>query len=359
MALVDARVEQLAQSQPASDRDAAATLVQRLRAVLRERVGSLLPRGTRVALLDFPNHDNVGDTAIWLGERALLRELGCEVAYTASFSSYSSSMARRAVGRSGVILLHGGGNLGDLWPTYQAFRERVIQSHPRTRIVQLPQTVRFAHEASMQRAADVFSSHPDLTVMVRDRPSEDIARRAFSRCRVIAAPDSAFALEALPNPEPTSRVVVLMRTDRERSERARIHVPGDALPVDWPARSASGRLGRHYRLSRALGFPAKRSAAAAYLLDRPLQSGFDRLAAERMTMGPAIVGSGSVVVTDRLHGHILSLLLGRPHVLLDDRHGKVRAFWERWTADSPITTWATDLDSGLERARSISARVHV
>jgi exopolysaccharide biosynthesis predicted pyruvyltransferase EpsI len=343
------------QIQPAGDREPAAALVERLRGVLRERLGGLLPSGTRVALLDFPNHANVGDTAIWLGEQALLRELGCEVAYTASFSSYSSSMARRAVGRSGVILLSGGGNLGDLWPTFQAFRERVIEAHPRNPIVQLPQTVHFAQPASAKRAADVFSSHPDLTIMVRDRPSEEFARRTFTSCRVVAAPDMAFGLGALPVPEPTSELVLLMRTDRERLEGTSGRMPEEVAPVEWPP-GRTGRLGRRYRLSRALGFPAKRSPAAAYLLDRPLRHVFDRLGAERMAVGLAIVGSGSVVVTDRLHGHILSLLLGRPHVLLDNSYGKVRGFWERWTADSPITDWATDLDSALKRAHSIAAR---
>jgi exopolysaccharide biosynthesis predicted pyruvyltransferase EpsI len=329
----------------------AARLVERLRETLRERVGSLLPRGTRVALLDFPNHDNVGDTAIWLGELTLLRQLGCEVAYTASFSSYSPSMMRRAVGRDGVILLHGGGNLGDIWPTYQAFRERVIQSHPRTRIIQLPQTVHFDDPASTKRAADVFASHPDLTLMVRDGRSEEFARRAFAGCRVLAAPDSAFALHALEDPEPTSRVVLLMRTDKERRERPNLDLPEGVVRCDWPGRSRGrGPLGRRYWLSRVLGFPAKRSAAAAYLLDRPIRRAFDRLAAERMAMGPEMVGSGSVVVTDRLHGHILSLLLGRPHVLLDNSYGKVRSFWARWTADSPITEWAPDLDTAVELA---------
>ncbi len=54
-----------------------AELAERVRAT----VAPLLPVGEPVALLDFPNHMNVGDAAIWLGERALLRSLGVPVAY--------------------------------------------------------------------------------------------------------------------------------------------------------------------------------------------------------------------------------------------------------------------------------------
>jgi exopolysaccharide biosynthesis predicted pyruvyltransferase EpsI len=336
--------------------DATASLVEGLRDALRDSLSDRLPPGTRVALLDFPNHDNLGDTAIWSGERALLRELGSEVAYTASFSSYSARMARRAIGARGVLLLHGGGNLGDLWPTYQSFRERVIASHPRTPIIQLPQTISFTEPAAVRRVAEAFSSHSDLTIMVRDRRSEELARDSFKNCRVVAAPDMAFALRELRAPEPSSPVLLLMRTDREREERVRPPLGDDVVELDWPTESRRGRLAPLYWLSRGLGYPAKRSPAAAYLVDRPLRQVFDSLAKVRTAKAPAIVGSGSVLVTDRLHGHILALLLGRPHVLLDDRHGKVRGFWERWTVDSPITRWAPDLESGLELARTMAGR---
>ena len=257
---------------------------------------------------------------------------------------------RRRLGREGVVLLHGGGNLGDLWPTYQAFRERVVESHHDRRIIQLPQTASFSSQAALSRTAAAFRAHPDLTIMVRDRASEELATKAFQGCRILAAPDSAFALGPLEAPEPTGEVLVLMRTDRERVERA----AGSLATVDWPTRSGNDLRTWRYRLSRALGYPAKRSSAAAYALDRPLRRVFASLAEERFAVVPELLGSPSVVVTDRLHGHILSLLVGRPQVLLEDRGGKVRGFVERWTADSPITHWATSLEAGVELARSLA-----
>ena len=71
-----------------------------------------------------------------------------------------------------------------------------------------------------------------------------------------------------------------------------------------------------------------------------LSSVFDVLARKRLFRGIRILSNAKVVITDRLHGHILSLLLGIPHVLLDNRIGKNRAFYETWTRDSAITRWA-------------------
>ena len=41
--------------------------------------------------------------------------------------------------------------------------------------------------------------------------------------------------------------------------------------------------------------------------------------------------AGRVVVTDRLHGHILSTLLDIPHVLLDNADNKLSSYHNTWT----------------------------
>ena len=57
-------------------------LISSLRAKLREAIQGIVAPGSRVALLDFPRYRNVGDSAIWLGERRLLTEIRVETAYT-------------------------------------------------------------------------------------------------------------------------------------------------------------------------------------------------------------------------------------------------------------------------------------
>ena len=89
-------------------------------------------------------HGNVGDSAIWLGERTLLRDAGVTVAYACDLQSFSAAeLAERVPAGTGTTFVHGGGNLGDLWPRHQVLRERVISAFPNHRIVQLPQSVHF------------------------------------------------------------------------------------------------------------------------------------------------------------------------------------------------------------------------
>lgn len=57
-----------------------------------------------------------------------------------------------------------------------------------------------------------------------------------------------------------------------------------------------------------------------------------KLAEWRLARGFAMRSRGEVVLTDRRHAHVLSVLLDIPHVLLDNSYGKVRGFAEQWTA---------------------------
>ena len=117
----------------------------------RRRPPRPAPGGTRVALVNFPNHANAGDSAIWLGALASLRRMQVHVAYRASWATYEPTALRRALG-DGVVLLQGGGNFGDLYPAnQQATRERVLADLADVRTIQLPQSLHFDDPANLER----------------------------------------------------------------------------------------------------------------------------------------------------------------------------------------------------------------
>jgi pyruvyl transferase EpsO len=81
------------------------------------------------------------------------------------------------------------------------------------------------------------------------------------------------------------------------------------------------------------------------------------VAAQRLRFGAQMLGRSDVVVTDRLHGHILSLLLGKPHVVLDNSYGKVRSFFETWTSAASVAHWASSADDAAATARRLYSEV--
>jgi pyruvyl transferase EpsO len=321
-------------------------LVEDLRRRADRALRSCIGTGPTVALLDVPTHSNVGDHAIVLGELAWLRSVGARIAYCGAIADYTRHRVARAVG-DGIVLLHGGGNLGDVWPAHQAFRERVIADFPANRIVQLPQSIHFASEAGAARAERRFRRHRDLVLMARDEESLRFARGALHD-RVELVPDAAFLLGARPRPRAAEHAAVcLARTDAEAAGDARSRLAG-LEARDWivpPARARGvAALGR-----RAVE-RARRAAPSTGALTRRLVGRYARASAEHLRRGEALLASGRVVATDRLHGHILCLLMGIPHVLADNSYGKLGSFAAAWTAGSPITRWAPDLAAAADAA---------
>jgi pyruvyl transferase EpsO len=321
----------------------------RLAAEVRATYEELLDGATDVALLDYPNHVNIGDAAIWAGELAALRALGVRVAYACDQRSYVAEHLRAALGPRTVILLHGGGNFGDLYPRHQRLRERVLADFPDRRTIQLPQSVAHAGPETAARLRSLAGRHHDLRVLARDRPTQ----RWFAEEAGIDAtlcPDSALALAPLDPGVPRAGILWLARTDPEALPTD-VEPPAGVRRGDWPhagpgwdARRLGSRLAS--AATSAAPAPGRRLWPVATRL-------FPRLAAERLRTGAAFVGSARVVVTDRLHAHIVSLLCGVPSVLYDNSTGKVRACYELWTGESALAHWGGTAEEALATAAAL------
>jgi exopolysaccharide biosynthesis predicted pyruvyltransferase EpsI len=156
----------------------------------------------------------------------------------------------------------------------------------------------------------------------------------------------------LPRPgAPVEDIVVLARQDAEvRSPLRQLSAHGLTV-FDWATDERTPVRQTNRALRRCLvRYPGAFAAVAPMLWHT-----YDPLARERLARGTRLLGRGRAVITDRLHGHILSVLLGIPHVLLDNSYAKNRAFYETWTRNSTLTAWAETPEQALELARGMLA----
>jgi pyruvyl transferase EpsO len=75
--------------------EAAESLIARLNERIETALRPLIPAGHPVALIGFPSHANVGDSAIWLGETTYLRRHRNRIVYVCDPWSYSRAEAER------------------------------------------------------------------------------------------------------------------------------------------------------------------------------------------------------------------------------------------------------------------------
>ena len=335
-------------------RDEAPPLVERLSEQIRATLDPIVRGRSHCVLIDFPNHSNVGDNAIWLGEIAWLAEAGIRVEYRCDVNSYSRAAVAQSLADDGVIFIHGGGNLGDLWRRHQRLRETVIRDFPDRPVVQLPQTMLFRDRDRLAQARTVFNAHPNLTLLARDRASLDFARNEF-RATSILCPDMAFRLGRLARPRsPEADIFWLRRADIEAAQNAEAPADAGVIVSDWiddsrPLLDRARAALRPLPARLLTRYPSRRRT-----LRRLIDVSYDWQAQSRVRFGCRLLASGRVVISDRLHAHVLCLLLGIPHVLLDNNYGKLRRFCDTWnTLSSPLVRWAESPANALAKAHEL------
>lgn len=311
----------------------------------------LRPPG-QFALVDFPAQANVGDAAIWLGTLRLMRRVyGADPAYVSKLDDFDPDACAAAVGH-GTIFISGGGNFGDVAPAHQDFRRRLLAACPQHPIVQLPQSIGFRDSAMLAATAQAIALHGNFTLLVRDRASLAVARRF--RCRSQLVCDFAFGLGVQARSvAPRADMVCVLRSggDYRRAEETASDAEAHWGGGEWLRERRSRVRGR--RLLAML------AAAASGAVDRRRlhAASFEAAARARVERGLRLLSSGRVVVTDRLHAHILCVLLGLPHAVLDTGDGTVGAFMQTWTADWPGVSMQSTLASALGWARARAGEI--
>lgn len=317
------------------------TQVSRIKDVLSK----LISPGTRYALLDFPDHSNVGDSAIWLGEINLLSQLtGNLPSYVCKFDRFDADQMLK-FHPSGPIFLHGGGNFGDIWPCYQEFREMIIDRFKDRTIIQLPQTTSFSEKQAIDRSARVIARHPNFHLLVRDQTSFEFSKNNF-QCPIELVPDMAFGMGPLKRThEPVHQVYMLLREDSERADydRTLLHSVPKSVSADWLEE-------RPYFDKQSKSIAALKALfSGAWSRDQLRIIYYQQLATGRLNRGLKMLSSGQQVITDRLHAHILSTLLDIPHVALDNNYGKISSYISAWTNSYPALLSAKTSEEALEK----------
>ena len=315
---------------------------------VRDVIAGLVPRGSRVALLDFPAYGNVGDSAIWLGQLAALRHAGARVAYAASAPGYDAAELRRNLrADEGVVLLSGGGNFGDLWPVHGELRRKVLTELRDYRVVQLPQSIHFTDDRNRDGMRPLLRDHPSFTLLVRDEASRALAEARLDH-PVGLCPDVVFALGPQSRPSPPDVPVLWLSRDDQEGPGAGRRRPHDPPAVDW----VDEAVGAGPMIERV----ANRWKRMGGTVSAPIHARLLRARAElRLKHGFRILSRGHVVVTNRLHGMILSMLLGIPQFVSDTKQGKIGAFYRTWLADAMPDILCDSEEEALDRAGALAA----
>ena len=283
-------------------------------------------------LLDLPYYANVGDVLIWQSTIDLLKEIPYKCLYSASIESY----AFHKISEDVIILFLGGGNFGDVWKRHQIFRQHVLKDYPKNPIIQLPQSVCFRDEKNLRRDIDIFMQHQaPVTFCLRDKKSYDFMVYNYPFATNVLLPDMvlSFDVSQYVNHQIGKGILYLRRDDREKREGSVSEIPLQAERRDWPTMEHKSICLRGYskifhilkRIDNSIG-----THIACHFADVCFKYYFKN---HIINNGLRFVNTYETVYTTRLHVGIISALMGKPTIMLDNSYGKISGVYKAWMLD--------------------------
>lgn len=307
----------------------------------RSILDKLIPNDAEIILLDYPNNTNVGDSLIWLGTLAYLNSRGLKISYVCDTRNYNFEKLKEKIKTNTIVLLNGGGNFGTLWEEVHNFRLRAIKDLKNIPIIQLPQTIHFDKQEKIDEINQLISQHGQFSLIVRSQYCYDFAKSRFNT-DVYLSPDMAFFIGAIKNAElPNIDCLAIARADIESSCELsgileNLKDEYALKKTDWLEAGLAERI--LHRIEMHTGLVRK-------VIDphnMQLIQLWNALSNLRLKRGIALLTNAKIVIADRLHVHILSILLNKPHVIIDNNYGKLKHFHETWTHLSPSHQYATN-----------------
>ena len=280
-----------------------------------------------------PTHENKGDSAITVGELNALHDINMTIkrycSEHARKDSYEEIKTQLNPERT-TVLASGGGNIG-VWENMDKKRATALEVFKNFRYVILAQSVYFFSKKPLEATKAQYAVHGNMKVFLRDQFSHTFTRKNLQPAVPILSPDMAFAIGPIHRFFPPSLDIIwINRSDKERSLTSKPTFPARIAYVvtDWIQFNTPG---------------GKDVIDGNYL---KTHNGF------------LFLQRAKVVVTDRLHGYILSTLLDIPVVIIDNKTKKLTNYRNTWMADEGHAVAASNTQDAVRKAMAVLKRVN-
>ena len=283
-------------------------------------------RNINFILIDTPTHGNLGDHAIVLAEQQFLEERGEKyIELTACQINSMEKQYAKIIPKDKIILLPGGGFLGELWKEEEYRVRRILKAFSEHKIVIFPQTLTFEansieSQEFFKESKEIYSLHQNLTLFVREKKSFDFVKEKLPGVSCFMAPDMVLGLKNLIiSLKERKDILLCMRSDCEKKYSERdISEIIEILRKKYP----NEKLRKTDTVIKKNITPKHRKGTVEKKLLEFVES--------------------KLVVTDRLHGMIFAVITGTPCIAINNGNGKVGQVYQ-WIKNVKYVYFVDDI----------------
>lgn len=263
-----------------------------------------------IFILNTPEHGNLGDHAITLATQKFIKDnypYFDIIEVTSMQYKRTKKVLKHKILKDNIIIINGGGYLGNLWPHENRRVEDIIDSYKNNKILIFPQTITISNDQQALDLKDSYSKHKNLYIALREENSYSLVvnKKLVPRDRIYLCPDLVLYLGPYKISKDRRGYLICFRDDKEKiitdSEE---NVIEEILKKKW-------------------GVNGERIST---VIDKEIAPPDRKKEIEKMLSKFA---STELVVTDRLHGMIFAAITETPCIVLDNISRKVSGVY-RW-----------------------------
>lgn len=308
---------------------------QQLQNVIEKQLLPLIDRD--YYLLELPYYPNIGDTLIWQGELDFLRKVPFRCKGMHAIDTYHNPK----IEEGSLILFQGGGNFGDIYNNHHDFKMDVMKNNPTCKFIFFPQTVWFENIENLHKCAR-FMSNYKAVICARDSSSYEILENNFSN-EILLLPDMAFCIEMdyWTCKKKEGSTLLLERQDQELKKSKSIELLKNEIKDlhvnDWPTmqHEITFMTKVMQKIKSMKWTSGKVTDWFVYHIYRPYL----------IRTGIHFLNKYDTVYSTRLHAGILSILLDKECIFLDNSYGKNSSFYNTWLSNCNGINLMSDYES--------------
>lgn len=219
-------------------------------------------------------------------------------------------MISKIVSPEALITIHGGGFLGNLWEDEEYRFRRIVNAFPDNRVIVFPQTVTFDMETNegkkfFEESYKVYSGHKNLKFFLREEKSYTFMKKNMKQVDSFLTPDIVTLLRVkVEDCNKNNQILLCLRNDIEKSLG-----DNDILII------------KKNLDSRFSGFEIEFTDTV--ITDKNIKFIGEGERVKFVTDKIDEFRRAKLIITDRLHGMIFSLLAGTECIAFNNKNGKV------------------------------------
>lgn len=303
----------------------------------------LYGRKAKYLLVDTPIHNNLGDLAIAIAEKQFIlnKNKGKLFEVTSYQFDKFSSLYAKLFRKDGIVLVHGGGFIGNLWPNEEYRFRKIVDTFLNNKLIVFPQTVTFDIETDegilfFNESYRIYKKHHDFCVFTREKKSFSFMQQNMPDVRSVLVPDIVTTMRIKVDDYSRQNILLCMRNDHEK-----IVSVNDIINIKKTIMNC---------------FVNTEVIVTDTILNKSTNVvlPFER---EKFVKQKLVeFAKSKLIITDRLHGMVFAALTGTPCIAMMNSNGKVFGVFE-WIKNNRYIYFANNYQEIEEIVQNINTDV--